>query len=180
MEREDADRAVHSRPREIEEMMTPDRLGQFILDENPYVAPDEYYIQAIEREIGKLEEILSNLRVRMSASNSSDEPEVRASARQGVTGYGDTVAGPGAENGGLAKNRGGGRLIVKPDTTDLKNPLSYDAVHKRVMSGLFWDFGGKTHRISKAFRIPYRITNRTPDDPEEYNIFIGYGGCGGW
>lgn len=138
-----------------------ENLGQFILDENPY-ADAAYYTEAIETQIGVLQGVLAELRIKMKGA--SIEPQARANLRATVPGYGDKVAGPGAENNG--SNR-----IEKP-----KVSMPYDAVHERVMSGMFWYFGGKPHRISKAFRIPYRI----PDDPEEYNLFIGYGGCGGW
>lgn len=48
---------------------------------------------------------------------------------------------------------------------------------ERFMEGLFWYFGGKARRMSKAIRIEY--TYRSGDQEYKQHLLIGYEGAGG-
>ena len=65
---------------------------------------------------------------------------------------------------------------------DQTNPFTVVDVtgdRERFMEGLFWHFGGKPRRMSKAIRIEY--TYKGDDDKEytEKHLLIGYQGAGG-
>jgi hypothetical protein len=141
------------------------KLADLILKENPYVdTADPDYVKAVQMGIDQIVTVLTDLRNKMSTLAPSAPPQDRAARRSEVAGYRKIVDGPAAENSSRYP-------VQKPS-----QPMPFFEVHERIMAGLFWHFGGTPHRISKAFRIPYRLKG----DPEEYNIFIGYGGCGGW
>jgi Dyp-type peroxidase family len=64
---------------------------------------------------------------------------------------------------------------------DQTNPFTVVDVtgdRERFMEGLFWHFGGKPRRMSKAIRIEYTYKG---DDDKEYkqHLLIGYEGAGG-
>jgi hypothetical protein len=140
-------------------------LADLILRENPYIdSADPEYVRAVQTGIDQIVTVLTDLRNKMSTLSVTAPPQARAARRAEVAGYGRIVDGPAAQNSSRDP-------VQKPTV-----PMSYFEVHERIMAGLFWHFGGTPHRISKALRIPYRLKG----DPEEYNIFIGYGGCGGW
>ena len=64
---------------------------------------------------------------------------------------------------------------------DQTNPFTVVDVtgdRERFMEGLFWHFGGKTRRMSKAIRIEY--TYKGADDKEyKQHLLIGDEGAGG-
>ena len=64
---------------------------------------------------------------------------------------------------------------------DQTNPFTVVDVtgdRERFMEGLFWHFGGRPRRMSKAIRIEYTYKG---DDDKEYkpHLLIGYEGAGG-
>jgi hypothetical protein len=52
------------------------------------------------------------------------------------------------------------------------NPAPDATTYGQLMAGLFWYFKGQQIRVSKAFRLRYKIGN------SEHNLLIGYEGSG--
>jgi hypothetical protein len=86
-----------------------------------------------------------------------------------------TQTGPGGmlyDVSGPARNHGG-------DKERLTKHQEQEILEKKGPEGLWWHFGDRYYRVTKALRIPYLVYQDDNPEPVIKHIFVGYAGIDG-
>jgi hypothetical protein len=134
------------------------KLGDFIWDGIPYpYAPDHKGAISTDE--------ISNLTVTGQLRADRD-----GTPRTSIDGPAKDFGGEGRPK--LAK---GEPVSVLPDDGSVL-PVTEESIRAQPSLSLWWPFGGKQYRVTKALMIPYTVTDPDTGLPSQRHFLIGYMG----